>query len=77
MEKQPTKKHTTITIPVTLFKLLDERIQKTGFGSVSSYATYILRETLTKMMEEEMKNAKSKSDKEEFISKMRELGYLH
>ena len=69
------KKHTTITIPTTLFELLEDKTKKTGFGSVSAYATYLLRETITKMMQEDAKDAKSRSG-EAVKARLRELGYI-
>ncbi len=38
------KKFTTVSIPTPLFKKVEERIKGTGFTSVSSYVTYVLRE---------------------------------
>jgi hypothetical protein len=67
------RKHTTITIPTTLFGVLEERMEKTGFSSVSAYATYILRETMTRMMENDIKQNKNK---EKILSKMEKLGYI-
>ena len=66
-------KHTTITIPTTLFGLLEERMAKTGFASVSAYATYILRETMTKMMQEDIKTNKNKNST---MERLRMLGYV-
>ncbi len=66
-------KHTTITIPTTLFELLEERMTNTGFGSVSAYATYILRETVTRMMQEDIKANKNKRDT---IERLHMLGYV-
>ncbi len=37
------KKFTTVSIPAPLFKKIEERIKGTGFTSVSSYVTYVLR----------------------------------
>ncbi|MGI0141967.1 MAG: CopG family transcriptional regulator [Candidatus Micrarchaeales archaeon] len=78
MAKKPveSRKHTTITIPVTLFELLEEKIKTTGFGSVSAYATYILRETLTRMMEDEIKKGKGKKNEDVILQKLRKLGYI-
>lgn len=74
MPKEKTgRKHTTITIPATLFHLLEERMAHTGFGSVSSYATYVLRETVLKMMQEDIK---SNRNKKEVQKKLRKLGYI-
>ncbi len=44
MEK---KKFTTVSIPGPLFKKIEERIKGTGFTSVSSYVTYVLREIVS------------------------------
>jgi hypothetical protein len=66
-------KHTTITIPTTLFELLEDRMAKTGFGSVSAYSTYILRETVTRMMQEDIKANKNKRST---VERLHMLGYV-
>ncbi len=74
MKKQGEKrKYTTITIPTKLFEKLQERIEDTGFSSVSDYATYILRETFA-----DITTAKQKGNKEAgaVVSKLKALGYL-
>ncbi len=38
------RKHTTITIPKPLFEKIRKDIEGTGFGSVSDYVTFILRQ---------------------------------
>jgi hypothetical protein len=48
-------------------------IEKTGFSSVSDYATYILRETVA-MIEEE-KQGKAKPG-DELTRKLKALGYI-
>lgn len=74
--KPVTSKHTTITIPKTLFSLLEEKMEKTGFASVSSYSTYILRETITRMIEDDMKKGKGSKQDQVIITKLRKLGYI-
>ncbi len=77
MPEPQKRKHTTITIPVTLFELLKGKIQKTGFTSVSDYATYLLRETVIKMEKDETKTRKiSKGQEERIKEKFRALGYI-
>lgn len=43
-KEQERKKFTIVSIPVPLFKKVEERIKDTGFTSVSSYVAYVLRE---------------------------------
>ena len=54
-EKEEKKKFTTISIPTPLFEKIKERIKGTGFTSVSSYVTYVLRELLVEKEEEEVR----------------------
>ena len=67
------RKYTTITIPTKLFEKIEERIEDTGFSSVSDYATYILRETLA-----DIAVAKGKGGKEisSVVDKLKALGYM-
>jgi len=67
------RKYTTITIPTPLFEKIEEAIEKTGFSSVSDYATYILRETVARIEEE--KQGRSKPS-DELTKKLRALGYI-
>ena len=39
---------TTISIPKPLAKKIEHRIKGTGFSSLSSYVTYLLREIISK-----------------------------
>jgi hypothetical protein len=75
-EKVDKTKHTTISIPKTLFELLEEKTESTGFSSVSAYCTYILRETMIRMMQDELKKHKDGKKDGEVIEKMRKLGYI-
>lgn len=65
------RKYTTITIPAPLFQKIQEKIKSTGFSSVSDYATYVLRETMSEMA---MKSS-GKKDTEGVLNKLRALGY--
>ncbi len=71
------KKFTSVSIPVPLFRKVEERIKGTGFTSVSSYVTYVLREI---MAEEDRKDDDqqpfSKEDEERVKDRLRALGYI-
>jgi Arc/MetJ-type ribon-helix-helix transcriptional regulator len=67
------RKYTTITIPTPLYESISKRIEKTGFSSVSDYATYVLRETTAEL--NSSKENKTKSDSE-IIRKLKALGYM-
>jgi Arc/MetJ-type ribon-helix-helix transcriptional regulator len=67
------KKFTTVSIPIPLFKKIEERIKGTGFTSVSSYVTYVLREVVT---EEDEAEPFTKEDEERVKDRLRALGYL-
>ncbi|MFW6117310.1 MAG: CopG family transcriptional regulator [Thermoproteota archaeon] len=68
------KKFTTVSIPAPLFKKVKERIEGTGFTSVSSYVTYVLREVVAE--EEEAPEPFSKEDEERVKERLRALGYI-
>jgi Arc/MetJ-type ribon-helix-helix transcriptional regulator len=74
-EKIDEKKYTTISIPTPLAEKIKKRIQGTGFTSLSSYVTYVLREVISGM-EEETEEAFSKEDEEKVKDRLRALGYL-
>jgi Arc/MetJ-type ribon-helix-helix transcriptional regulator len=65
------KKFTTVSIPTTIFKKVEERIKGTGFTSVSSYITFLLREVITEE-EEQFRE----EDKERVKERLRALGYI-
>ena len=71
------KKHTTVSIPITLFKKIQERIADTGFSSVSEYVTYVLREIFA---EEETQQKKEQAftpeDEKRVKDRLRALGYI-
>jgi len=69
------KRFTTVSIPTPLFKKVKERIKGTGFTSVSSYVTYVLREIVAEK-EEEPEEPFTKEDKERVKARLRALGYI-
>ncbi len=74
MKKGEEKKFTTVSIPTPLFQKVAERIEGTGFTSVSSYVTYVLREVVVEESEEEQPF--SEEDEERIKDRLRALGYL-
>jgi Arc/MetJ-type ribon-helix-helix transcriptional regulator len=71
------KKYTTVSIPTPLHDKIKKRIQNTGFNSVSSFVTYVLRQ-LESSIEEEKKTKTpfSKEDEEKIKERLRALGYI-
>ena len=69
------KKFTTVSIPTPLFQKIKDRIESTGFTSVSSYVTYVLREIVAEE-EDEGKEPFSKEDEERVKNRLRALGYI-
>ncbi len=69
------KKFTTVSIPTPLFKKVEERIRGTGFTSVSSYVTYVLREIVAEE-EEEPDEPFSREDEERVRARLKALGYI-
>jgi len=74
-EEKDDKKFTTISIPTPLAEKIKKRIKGTGFTSLSSYVTYVLREVISGV-EEEHEEAFSKEDEERVKDRLRALGYL-
>ena len=74
-EPKEDKKYTTISIPTPLADKIKKRIEGTGFTSLSSYVTYVLREVISSI-EEEQEEAFSKEDEEKVKERLRALGYL-
>jgi len=74
-EETAKKKFTTVSIPTPLFLKIKKRIEKTGFTSVSSYVTYVLREIISEDMEEQ-EEPFSAEDEERVKQRLRALGYL-
>jgi Arc/MetJ-type ribon-helix-helix transcriptional regulator len=72
------RKHTTITIPASLFEKMEKSISKTGFSSVSEYATYLLREVVAQIETGSKRKVDkdSKNQEETVVAKLRALGYI-
>ncbi len=76
-EVKDEKKFTTISIPTRLADKIKKRIEKTGFHSLSAYVTYVLREVISSVEEEEAEEEPfSKEDEEKIKERLRSLGYL-
>ncbi len=74
MEKRG--KYTTVSIPVTLYNRIKRVIEGTGFTSVSSFVTYVLREVVASYEEERSAEPFTEEEREKIIEKLRKLGYL-
>ena len=75
--KEHKVEYTTVSIPKPLAEKVKERMQGTGFSSVSSYVSYVLRQVLSSIEEEERnKQAFSKEEEEQVKQRLRDLGYL-
>ena len=69
--------YTTVSIPKPLVKKIKERMKGTGFASVSSYVTYVLRQVLSSIEEEEhSKQAFTKEEEDKVKQRLRDLGYI-
>ena len=69
-------KFNTVSIPAPLFKKVEKRIKGTGFTSVSSYVTYILREIIASEKDETREEPFTKDDEEKIKRRLRALGYI-
>ncbi len=77
----PSPNITSISIPKPLAEKIKKRIEKTGFNSVSSYITYVLRQVLSTVEKQESpsedpKEAFSKEDEDIVKARLKSLGYL-
>ena len=55
---------------------IKKRIEGTGFTSVSDYVTYVLREVLASLEEEEKEEVFTEEEEEKVKERLRALGYL-
>lgn len=75
--KEHKVEYTTVSIPKVLVEKVKERMKGTGFSSVSSYVTYVLRQVLSSIEEEERtKEAFTKEEEEKVKQRLRDLGYI-
>jgi len=75
-EEKDDKKYTTLSIPTPLAEKIKKRIKGTGFNSLSSYVTYVLREVISGMEDEEDEEVFSKEDEKRVKDRLRALGYI-
>lgn len=69
--------YSTVSIPKPLVEKIKERMKGTGFASVSSYVTYVLRQVISSIEEEERtKQAFTKEEEEKVKQRLRDLGYI-
>ncbi len=68
------KEFTTVSIPTSLYKKIEEVIKGTEISSVSSYVTKILREGLSK--DQGKQEVFSKEDEEKVKERLKALGYI-
>ncbi len=67
------KKVKQIEIPASLYRNIESRIKDTGFQSVDSYVTYVLRKVLSEDMETE---SLSEDEENRIRERLKSLGYL-
>ncbi len=75
MGEEKKGRFTTVSIPKPLFERVKKQIEGTGFTSVSSYVTYVLREIVAEKRDGQ-EEAFTKEDEEAVKRRLRALGYL-
>lgn len=65
--------YTTVSIPKVLYEKIHERIEGTGFTSVSRFVVYILRELISEPPKEKVPF--TEEDKKKLLEKLEKLGY--
>ncbi len=70
---QSEEQYTSVSIPTSLFRQIEERLKGTSFESVSDYVTFVLKEVVS---EEEEAQPLTKQDEESVKGRLRALGYL-
>ncbi len=68
------KEFTTISIPTSLYKKIEEAIKGTEFASASSYIVKVLRESLSK--DQRSEDVFTKEEEEKVKEKLKALGYI-
>ncbi len=69
--------YTTVSIPKPLAEKIKERMKGTGFSSISSYVTYVIRQVISSIEEEKRtKTAFTKEEEEKVKQRLRDLGYI-
>jgi len=72
----PDKKYTTISIPTPLANKIKTQIEGTGFNSLSSYVTFVLRQIISSTEQHEHEAGFTKEDEEKIKERLRNLGYI-
>ena len=67
---------TTISIPKVLAEKIKKRMEGTGFTSLSSYVTFILRQVLSSIEQSETKEPLTKAEETEVKKRLKSLGYI-
>ncbi len=75
-EREVKRRYTTVSIPLPLYEKIKERIKETGFTSVSDYVTFVLREVLASLEEDEKEEVFSEEEEEKVKERLRALGYI-
>ncbi len=76
-EEENKVEYTTVSIPKPLVQKIKNRMKGTGFSSVSSYVTYVLRQILSSIEEDERTtSAFTKEEEEKVKQRLRDLGYI-
>ena len=73
--RNPAQKYTTISVPRILVEKVKERIAGTGFSSVSSFTTYLLRQIVS-YEKRDSSTALSKDEEERLKARLKSLGYF-
>ena len=69
--------YTTVSIPKLLADKVKKRMKGTGFSSVSSYVTYVLRQVLSSIEQDKRaKQAFTKEEEDRVKQRLRDLGYI-
>jgi Arc/MetJ-type ribon-helix-helix transcriptional regulator len=68
------KEFTTVSIPTSLHRKVEEAIKGTEIASVSAYVVKVVRESLSK--EQEAKEVFSQEDEEKVKERLKALGYI-
>jgi len=68
------KEFTTVSIPTSLYKRIEEAIKGTEFASASSYIVKVLRESLSK--DQRSEDVFTKEEEEKVKEKLKALGYI-
>ena len=69
--------YTMVSIPKPLANKVKERMKGTGFSSISSYVTYVLRQVLSSIEKDERSEQAFTKDEEERVKqRLRDLGYI-